>query len=86
MRSYYQQYEAQLNQSLIDQKVKEHLGAYRPVGPPYPLRPGLPILPTPQVPMPLSMPMPGTTPLPSTFPGIRPPPVLPRPAPGAPGT
>ncbi|KAL3531409.1 hypothetical protein ACH5RR_010731 [Cinchona calisaya] len=91
VRTYYQQYEAQLNQSLIDQRVKEHLGAYRPVVAPYnPLRPGLPVLPTPQMPMPMPMPMPlpGTTPLPATaplIPGFRPPPMLPRPAPGPPG-
>ncbi|CAA2973298.1 U1 small nuclear ribonucleo C-like [Olea europaea subsp. europaea] len=72
VRTYYQQYEAQLNQSLIDQKVKEHLGAFRPPAPYPQLRPGLPILPTP-------MPIPG-----AQFPGFRPP-VLPRPTPGAPG-
>ncbi|KAH6795021.1 C2H2 and C2HC zinc fingers superfamily protein [Perilla frutescens var. hirtella] len=71
VRSYYQQYEAQLNQSLIDQKVKEHLGAFRPPVAPYP-RPGLPVLPTP---------MPGQLPPGMTFR----PPVLPRPMPGAPG-
>lgn len=82
VRNYYQQYEAQLNQSLIDQKVKEHLGAYRPVGPPYnPIRPGLPVLPTPQMPIPGGGQLPGGPPL---MPGIRVP-VLPRPPPGAPG-
>ncbi|KAL1550225.1 U1 small nuclear ribonucleoprotein C-like [Salvia divinorum] len=71
VRSYYQQYEAQLNQSLIDQKVKEHLGAFRPPVAPYP-RPGLPVLPTP---------------LPGQFPPGAPfrPPVLPRPMPLPPG-
>lgn len=82
VRNYYQQYEAQLNQSLIDQKVKEHLGAYRPVGPPYnPIRPGLPVLPTPHMPIPGGGQLPGGPPL---MPGIRVP-VLPRPPPGAPG-
>lgn len=57
VRSYYQQYEAQLNQSLIDQKVKEHLGAFRPPVASY-VRPGLPVLPTP---------------LPGQFPSFRPP-------------
>ncbi|KAL0437563.1 UNVERIFIED_CONTAM: U1 small nuclear ribonucleoprotein C [Sesamum radiatum] len=77
VRSYYQQYEAQLNQSLIDQKVKEHLGAFRPPVAPYnQLRPGLPVLPTP---------IPGQLPPGAPLvPGIRPP-VLPRPMPGAPG-
>nr|GMD25033.1 U1 small nuclear ribonucleoprotein C-like [Ipomoea batatas] len=48
VRSYYQQYEAQLNQSLIDQRVKEHLVAFRAPAPPYAqMRPGLPVFPTP---------------------------------------
>lgn len=71
VRSYYQQYEAQLNQSLIDQKVKEHLGAFRPPVAPY-ARPGLPVLPTP---------IPGQLPAGMPFR----PPILPRPMPGAPG-
>ncbi|KAK4492562.1 hypothetical protein RD792_003375 [Penstemon davidsonii] len=77
VRTYYQQYEAQLNQSLIDQKVKEHLGAFRPPVAPYPqLRPGMPGLP---------MPLPGQFPPGTQYvPGLRPP-VLPRPMPGAPG-
>ncbi|XP_051143590.1 U1 small nuclear ribonucleoprotein C-like [Andrographis paniculata] len=76
VRNYYQQYEAQLNQSLIDQKVKEHLGAFRPPVTPYgPLRPGLPVLPTP---IPGQLPPPPGAPL---VPGIRLP-VLPRPVPG----
>ncbi|XP_073301026.1 U1 small nuclear ribonucleoprotein C-like [Primulina huaijiensis] len=78
VRSYYQQYEAQLNQSLIDQKVKEHLGAFRPPVAPYaPLRPGMPILPAP---LPGGMLPPGAL----LLPGMRPP-VLPRPMPGPPG-
>ncbi|KAG6429169.1 hypothetical protein SASPL_107213 [Salvia splendens] len=84
VRSYYQQYEAQLNQSLIDQKVKEHLGAFRPPVAPYP-RPGLPVLPTPlpgQFPfrppvLPRPMPLPpGYTPMP---PHMLPPPGAPVP-------
>ncbi|EYU40704.1 hypothetical protein MIMGU_mgv1a020156mg [Erythranthe guttata] len=73
VRTYYQQYEAQLNQSLIDQKVKEHLGAFRPppgvAYNPIQMRPGL-----------MPMPLPGQYPLGMQFR----PPVLPRP-PGAPG-
>ncbi|KAL3649108.1 hypothetical protein CASFOL_005511 [Castilleja foliolosa] len=73
VRTYYQQYEAQLNQSLIDQKVKEHLGAFRPpMGQYNQMRPGMPILPMP-------LPTPG-----QLHPGFRPP-VLPRPMPGLPG-
>ncbi|KAL8513479.1 hypothetical protein ACS0TY_012805 [Phlomoides rotata] len=71
VRNYYQQYEAQLNQSLIDQKVKEHLGAFRPPVGAY-IRPGMPVLPTPMM---GQMP-PGTH--------FRPP-MMPRPMPGLPG-
>ncbi|GAA0159252.1 hypothetical protein LIER_16074 [Lithospermum erythrorhizon] len=78
VRTYYQQYEAQLNQSLIDQKVKEHL-AFRP--PPFaPMRPGPPIMHAP-------MQIPGGAQLPpgmQLLPGMRPP-LLPRPLPGPPG-
>lgn len=82
VRTYYQQFEAQLNQSLIDQKVKEHLGAFRPVGLPFPqLRPGLPGLPTPPMQMPGNPQMPAGA---QWVPGMRPP-VLPRPMPGLPG-
>ncbi|XP_071723096.1 U1 small nuclear ribonucleoprotein C-like [Rutidosis leptorrhynchoides] len=71
VRQYYQQFEEQQTQSLIDQRIKEHLGqaaAFQQVGAAYnqhllAQRPRLPVLPTPM------MPMPG---------GIRPP-VLPRP-------
>ncbi|XP_076923600.1 U1 small nuclear ribonucleoprotein C-like [Bidens hawaiensis] len=78
VRIYYQQYEAQQNQYLIDQKVKEHLGqaaAYQQVGAAYnQLRPRLPVLPTPMMPM-MQMP-----------PGMRPLAPLPRPPiPGYPG-
>ncbi|KVH94461.1 Zinc finger, C2H2-type matrin [Cynara cardunculus var. scolymus] len=54
VRIYYQQYEAQQNQYLIDQKVKEHLGqaaAYQQVGAAYnqlrPRYPGMPQMVTP---------------------------------------
>ncbi|XP_024965158.1 U1 small nuclear ribonucleoprotein C-like [Cynara cardunculus var. scolymus] len=77
VRIYYQQYEAQQNQYLIDQKVKEHLGqaaAFQQVGAAYnQLRPRLPM-----------MPMPGNPQLamnPALF-GMRPPVSLPRPIPG----
>ncbi|KAK1428225.1 hypothetical protein QVD17_17054 [Tagetes erecta] len=81
VRTYYQQYEAQQNQYLIDQKVKEHLGqaaAYQQVGAPYnALRPRLPVLPNPM------MPMPGNPMM--QMPGMRPLAPLPRPIPGYPG-
>ncbi|KAK8639552.1 hypothetical protein V6N13_137927 [Hibiscus sabdariffa] len=78
VRIYYQQFEEQQTQSLIDQRIKEHLGqaaAFQQVGAAFnqhlmAQRPRLPILPTPVM-QPL-------------IPGMRPP-VLPRPPPGAPG-
>ncbi|XVF32682.1 hypothetical protein REPUB_Repub17cG0103600 [Reevesia pubescens] len=81
VRTYYQQFEEQQTQSLIDQRIKEHLGqaaAFQQVGAAFnqhlmAQRPRLPVLPTP-------MPIPGGAPFQQ---GIRPP-VLPRP-PGAPG-
>ncbi|KAK9945478.1 hypothetical protein M0R45_010993 [Rubus argutus] len=83
VRQYYQQFEEQQTQSLIDQRIKEHLGqtaAYGQVGAAYNqhlmARPRLPVLPTPMMPQ-----MPGGPPM---APGIRLP-VLPRPMPGAPG-
>ncbi|KAI3749308.1 hypothetical protein L2E82_19915 [Cichorium intybus] len=80
VRIYYQQYEAQQNQYLIDQKVKEHLGqaaAYQQVGAAYnQLRPRLPVLPNPMMPMHMN---------PSLMPGMRPPIAMPRPLPGYPG-
>ncbi|KAJ6842524.1 U1 small nuclear ribonucleoprotein C-like [Iris pallida] len=92
VRSYYQQFEEQQTQSLIDQRIKEHLGqaaAFHQVGATFnqhlmslqgnPQRPRLPILP-PILPM-------GASPqghIPSLFPGMRPP-VLPVPMVGAPG-
>ncbi|XP_021906898.1 U1 small nuclear ribonucleoprotein C isoform X2 [Carica papaya] len=87
VRTYYQQFEEQQTQSLIDQRIKEHLGqtaAFQQVGAVYnqhllAQRPRLPILPTPV--MPGTAPVAVNTPL---VPGIRPP-VLPRPVPGAPG-
>ncbi|XP_031250896.1 U1 small nuclear ribonucleoprotein C-like [Pistacia vera] len=86
VRSYYQQFEEQQTQSLIDQRIKEHLGqtaAYQ-VGAAYnqhvmAQRPRPPVLPTPV------MQMPGGAQLnPALLPGMRPP-VLPRPIPGPPG-
>ncbi|XP_071738288.1 U1 small nuclear ribonucleoprotein C-like [Rutidosis leptorrhynchoides] len=81
VRTYYQQYEAQQNQYLIDQKVKEHLGqaaAFQQFGAAYnPLRPRPPVLPNPMM-------MPGMNP--ALMPGMRPPISLPRPPmPGYPG-
>lgn len=94
VRSYYQQFEEQQTQSLIDQRIKEHLGqtaAFQQVGAAYnqhlvafpgnPPRPRLPVLPTPGMPVAGSAPLPMNSPL---VPGMRPP-VLPRPVPGAPG-
>ncbi|KAG9128734.1 hypothetical protein Leryth_021472 [Lithospermum erythrorhizon] len=81
VRTYYQQYEAQLNQSLIDQKVKEHLSTGLRPPPPYaPMRPGMPMMHAP-------MQFPGGAQLPpgmQLLPGMRPP-LLPRPLPGPPG-
>lgn len=80
VRIYYQQYEAQQNQYLIDQKVKEHLGqaaAYQQVGAPYnQFRPRLPV--------PGMMPIPGNPQFgmnPPLMPGMRPPISMPRPLP-----
>ncbi|XP_010047218.2 U1 small nuclear ribonucleoprotein C [Eucalyptus grandis] len=89
VRIYYQQFEEQQTQSLIDQRIKEHLGqaaAFQQVGAAYnqhlmAQRPRLPILPTPMMPMGANVQMPMNSPL---APGMRPP-VLPRPPPGAPG-
>ncbi|CAL5425744.1 unnamed protein product [Camellia sinensis] len=82
VRTYYQQFEAQQNQSLIHQKIKEHLGqttAYQQVGAAYnALRSRVPILPTPMMPMAGNTQLPVNSPL---IPGARPP-VLPRPLPG----
>ncbi|CAH9133953.1 unnamed protein product [Cuscuta epithymum] len=80
VRTYYQQYEAQLNQSLIDQRVKDHLVAFRAPAPPYAqMRPGM-------YPTPGPIPIPGNPQLQAGAPlmqGVRLP-VLPRPLP-APG-
>ncbi|XP_047334079.1 U1 small nuclear ribonucleoprotein C [Impatiens glandulifera] len=85
VRTYYQQFESQLHQIMVDQKIKEHLGqaaAFRPVGAPFnPLRPQLPLLPTPGMTMMGGGPMNMGPPL---IPGMRPP-MLPPPYPGAPG-
>ncbi|KAL1339330.1 hypothetical protein HN51_027495 [Arachis hypogaea] len=87
VRSYYQQFEEQQTQSLIDQRIKEHLGqaaAFQQVGVAYnPLvqRPAMPpVLPPPRLPIPGAPQIPGSQPL---MPGMRP--LLPRPIPGAPG-
>ncbi|KDP39407.1 hypothetical protein JCGZ_03689 [Jatropha curcas] len=89
VRTYYQQFEEQQTQSLIDQRIKEHLGqtaAFQQVGAAYnqhllAQRPRLPVLPTPVMPIAGNGQLPMNTAL---LPGIRPP-VLPRPVPGAPG-
>ncbi|KAG8653812.1 U1 small nuclear ribonucleoprotein C [Manihot esculenta] len=89
VRAYYQQFEEQQTQSLIDQRIKEHLGqaaAYQQVGAAYnqhllAQRPRLPVLPTPVMPIAGNPQLTANT---SLVPGIRPP-VLPRPVPGAPG-
>ncbi|KAF8392530.1 hypothetical protein HHK36_022873 [Tetracentron sinense] len=94
VRSYYQQFEEQQTQSLIDQRIKEHLGqtaAFQQVGGAYnqhlaslqgnPQRPRLPILPTPLLPNTGTAQLPMYSPL---VPGMRPP-VFPRPNPGVPG-
>ncbi|XP_028762274.1 U1 small nuclear ribonucleoprotein C [Neltuma alba] len=89
VRAYYQQFEEQQTQSLIDQRIKEHLGqaaAFQQVGAAFnqhllTQRPRFPVLPTPGVPIAGNAQIPGSQPL---MPGIRPP-VLPRPVPGAPG-
>ncbi|OVA04381.1 zinc finger protein [Macleaya cordata] len=91
VRTYYQQFEEQQTQSLIDQRIKEHLGqtaAFQQVGAAFnqhlasfPPRPRLPVLPTPGMPIPGTSQMPGSSPL---LPGMRPP-VLPRPIAGIPG-
>ncbi|GMH18797.1 hypothetical protein Nepgr_020638 [Nepenthes gracilis] len=84
VRSYYQQFEEQQTQSLIDQRIKEHLGqaaAFQQVGAAYAAwqRARPPVLPTPPI-----LPIPGSVPSGAALvPGVRPP-VLPRPIPGAP--
>ncbi|KAJ6790455.1 U1 small nuclear ribonucleoprotein C-like [Iris pallida] len=93
VRSYYQQFEEQQTQSLIDQRIKEHLGqaaAFHQVGATFnqhlmslqgnPQRPRLPILAPPIFPMGASP----QGPIPSLLPGMRPP-VLPVPMVVVPG-
>lgn len=88
IRSYYQKFEEQQTQILIDQKIKEHLGqtvVYQQIGAAYNqhlaafpgARPRLPVMPPPMLPIPGAVP-------PHLVPGIRPP-ILPIPIPGAPG-
>lgn len=88
MRQYYLQFEEQQTQSLIDQRIKEHLGqaaAFQQVGvafnPMMAQRPSMPILPPPRLPIPGSVPGFGGQQL---FPGMRPM-MMPRPGPIAPG-
>ncbi|ERN16850.1 U1 small nuclear ribonucleoprotein C [Amborella trichopoda] len=94
VRSYYQQFEEQQTQSLIDQKVKEHLGQtaafQQQVGVAFnqhlmslqsnPQRPRIPVLP-PVLPIPSTSQAPIN---PSMMPMLRPP-LLPPPTSGAPG-
>ncbi|PKA61245.1 U1 small nuclear ribonucleoprotein C [Apostasia shenzhenica] len=94
VRTYYQQFEEQQTQSLIDQRIKEHLGQaaafQHQVGATFnqhlmslqanPQRPRLPIIPPPILPLGAA---PGQISAP-LIPGMRPP-VLPRPITGAPG-
>ncbi|KAL8026201.1 hypothetical protein ABFX02_14G012200 [Erythranthe guttata] len=85
IRSYYQKFEEQQTQILLDQKIKEHLGqaaAYQQIGAAYNqhlaafpgARPRLPVMPPHMLPYPGAM-------HPHLPPGIRPP-VLPLPIPG----
>ncbi|XP_017231214.1 U1 small nuclear ribonucleoprotein C [Daucus carota subsp. sativus] len=80
VREYYQQYEQQQHQILIDERIKAHLGqaaAFQQVGAAYnQMRPRMAVLPTPMMPMPGNPQMAMTGPL---LPGMRPP-VLMRPA------
>ncbi|KAI0522980.1 U1 small nuclear ribonucleoprotein C-1 [Dendrobium catenatum] len=94
VRSYYQQFEEQQTQSLIDQRIKEHLGQaaafQQQVGASFnqhlmslqanPQRPRLPLLPPPVLPMGA----PQALMSPPLVPGLRPP-VIPRPIAGYPG-
>nr|GMD83512.1 U1 small nuclear ribonucleoprotein C [Ipomoea batatas] len=88
VRSYYQKFEEQQTQALIDQRIKERLGqaaAYQQIGAAYNQHlaafpgqpPRMPILPPPL------LPIPGAPP-PQLVPGVRLP-IFPRPLPGAPG-
>lgn len=86
VRTYYQQFEEQQTQSLIDQKIKEHLGSQYQVGATFnqflqanPQRPRLPVLPPPILPMGAPQMHMGAP----FVPGVRPP-VLPPPISGAP--
>lgn len=92
VRAYYQQFEEQQTQSLIDQRVKEHLGQttafQQQVGAAFQQhlaatmqRPRIPVLPPPTLPVPGSTQLPNGQPLVTT---VRPP-VLPRPTTVPPG-
>ncbi|MCO5592500.1 hypothetical protein L7F22_046503 [Adiantum nelumboides] len=76
VRSYYQQFEEQQTQSLIDQKVKEHLGqaGYQQVGAAF--HQHLAAFPSGPYRPPIAVPV---LPVPGSFPGGIRPPVLPRP-------
>ncbi|XP_061366621.1 U1 small nuclear ribonucleoprotein C-like [Gastrolobium bilobum] len=81
VRSYYQQFEEQQTQSLIDQRIKEHLGqtaVFQQVGVAYNhmvgQRPSFPVLPPPRLPIPGNAQVLGNQQL---IPGFRP--LLPRP-------
>ncbi|GAB2266307.1 hypothetical protein Dimus_001321 [Dionaea muscipula] len=81
VRNYYQQFEEQQTQSLIDQRIKEHLGqaaAYQQVGTPFAVwqRGRPPILATPPI-----LPIPGPVPVGASLVPPTRPPVLPRPLP-----
>ncbi|KAI5077366.1 hypothetical protein GOP47_0007190 [Adiantum capillus-veneris] len=82
VRSYYQQFEEQQTQSLIDQKVKEHLGqaGYQQVGAAF--HQHLTAFPTGPYRPPVAVPV---LPVPGSLPGGIRPPVLPRPLVPAPG-
>ncbi|WOG88693.1 hypothetical protein DCAR_0207928 [Daucus carota subsp. sativus] len=69
VREYYQQYEQQQHQILIDERIKAHLGQAAA------FQPRMAVLPTPMMPMPGNPQMAMTGPL---LPGMRPP-VLMRP-------
>lgn len=87
VRSYYQQFEEQQTQSLIDQKVKEHLGqaGYQQVGAAF--HQHLTVMQAGQYRPPISLPVlhPPTLPVPGSVPGAIRPPVLPRPPLPSPG-
>lgn len=93
VRSYYQQFEEQQTQSLIDQRVKEHLGQtaafQQQVGATFQQHLAASLSgqrPRPPVMLPPTLPIPGSTQMPNSQPMVPPlrPPVLPRPTAGPP--